>query len=405
MIIESLLDLDLYKLTMMQVAYFKHRDIEVEYTFKNRSTDVNLLEHVKLKDLERELYHVTTLKVTDKEIEYLRTLGFFKEEFLEYLSGLQLPMVKVNRMVPFQAYNISAKGIWCENILWETIILSITNELYHKSQWDGTFGMVEDIHNEGMDRLYQKIEKLQGGRYNFTEFGTRRRYSRMWQERVVKILQHEHNNSPTGIGFQGTSNVHLAMKLGLPCIGTFAHEMPMVYSGIYNDDLKESHRRMLQDWWDFYGETLSIALTDTYGSEYFFNDFTKEQAQNWKGLRQDSGDPFIFGEQAEAFYISKMVDPREKLIVFSDGLNMDKIIDLGDSFRGRIQTGFGWGTNLTNDLGFRTLSLVVKATWSNGHGTVKLSDNLNKAMGSPENIERFKNEFGYTNTLTQELVN
>jgi nicotinate phosphoribosyltransferase len=390
---------------MMQVAYFKHRDIEVEYTFKNRSTDVNLLEHVKLKDLERELEHVTTLRVTDSEIDYLRTLGLFKEEFLDYLRRLQLPMVTVNRMVPFQAYNISAKGIWCENILWETIILAITNELYHKSQWDGTFGMVEDIHNEGLDRLHQKIEKLQGGRYNFTEFGTRRRYSRTWQERVVKILKHEHNSSPTGIGFQGTSNVHLAMKLDLPCVGTFAHEMPMVYSGIYNNDLKESHRIMLQDWWNFYGETLSIALTDTYGSKYFFDDFTKEQAQNWKGLRQDSGDPFVFGEQAEAFYISKMVDPRDKLIVFSDGLNVDKIIELGDSFRNRIQTGFGWGTNLTNDLGFRTLSLVVKATWSNGHGTVKLSDNLNKAMGSKEDIERFKKEFGYTNELKQELLN
>ncbi len=405
MIIESLLDLDLYKITMMQLAFFKHRDIEVEYTFKNRSMDVNLLEHVKLKDLERELEYVTTLRVTNSEIDYLRTLGLFKEEFLDYLRRLQLPMVTVNRMVPFQAYNMSTKGIWCENILWETIILAITNELYHKSQWDGTFGMVEDIHNEGLDRLYQKIEKLQGGRYNFTEFGTRRRYSRTWQERVVKILKHEHNSSPTGIGFQGTSNVHLAMKLDLPCVGTFAHEMPMVYSGIYNDNLKESHRKMLQDWWNFYGETLSIALTDTYGSKYFFDDFTKEQAQNWKGLRQDSGDPFVFGEQAEAFYISKMVDPRDKLIVFSDGLNVDKIIELGDSFRNRIQTGFGWGTNLTNDLGFRTLSLVVKATWSNGHGTVKLSDNLNKAMGSEEDIKRFKKEFGYTNELKQELLN
>lgn len=405
MIIESLLDLDLYKLTMCQVAYYKHRDNEVEYTFKNRSTDVNLLEYVKLEDLEREFNHVTTLKVTKKELEYLESTSLFTWDFLEFLGGLQLPMVDVNRNTPFKTYDIKVKGKWCETILWETIILAIVNELYHKSQWDGTFGQAEDIYNEGMDRLYDKIDKLRGGKYNFTEFGTRRRYSRVWQERVVKTLKHEHENDPNGIGFQGTSNVHLAMKLGLPCIGTFAHEMPMVYSGIYNDDLVDSHRKMLEDWYSFYGERLSIALTDTYGSEYFFKDFTKEQARNWKGLRQDSGDPFKFGEQAEAFYISKMIDPKEKLIVFSDGLNVDKIIELGDSFRGRIQTSFGWGTNLTNDLGFRTLSLVVKATWSNGHGTVKLSDNLNKAMGSTEDIERFKKEFGYTNTQKQELVN
>jgi nicotinate phosphoribosyltransferase len=390
---------------MMQVAYFKHPDIEVEYKFNNRSEDVNLLECIELSDLEKEFEHVTTLSVTNGEIGYLETLGLFKEEFLDYLKSLKLPMVDVHRMVPFGKYNISVKGKWTETILWETIILSITNELYHKSQWDGTFEMAQDVTNEGMDRLLNKIDKLRGGQYNFIEFGTRRRYSRRWQERVVRTLMDAHNNEPNGIGFQGTSNVHLAMKLGLTPVGTFAHEMPMVYSGIYNEDLKQSHRNMLKDWWDFYGETLSIALTDTYGSKYFFEDFTSEQAQNWKGLRQDSGDPFDFAEEAIGFYIGKMIDPREKLIVFSDGLDVDKIIKLGDSYRNRIQTSFGWGTNLTNDLGFRTLSLVVKAVWSNGHGTVKLSDNLNKAMGSPENVERFKKEFGYTNELKQELLN
>jgi nicotinate phosphoribosyltransferase len=405
MIIESLLDADLYKLTMMQLAFFKYRDIEVEYTFKNRSKDVNLLEHIELKDLEEQLKHVTTLRVTRDEIVKLRNLGLFKEEFLTFLSELRLPMVDVRRSVPFETFDIKSKGKWCETILWETIILAITNELYHKSQITGDPFELEDIYDEGMERLYTKIDKLYSGKYNFTEFGTRRRFSRKWQERVVKTLKREHRLAPDGIGFQGTSNVHLAFKLGIPCVGTFAHEMPMVYSGIYNDDLVGSHRKMLQEWWDFYGETLSIALTDTYGSEYFFNDFTKEQAQVWKGLRQDSGDPFVFGEQAEAFYISKMVDPADKLIVFSDGLNVDKIIKLGDTFRGRIQTGFGWGTNLTNDLGFRTLSLVVKATWSNGHGTVKLSDNLNKAMGSKEDIERFTKEFGYTNKEKEELLN
>lgn len=405
MIIESLLDIDMYKLSMAQLAFFKHRDNEVEYTFKNRSIDVDLLKHIKLEDLEKQLKYVTTLRVTRVEIEKLRLMGLFKEEFLSFLSELRLPMVDVVRCVPFKTFQIKSKGKWCEVILWETIILAITNELYHKSLLSSDPYEMEDVYNEGIERLYEKIDKLYSGEYNFTEFGTRRRFSRQWQERVVKTLKREHNIAPNGIGFQGTSNVHLSFKLDIPCVGTFAHEMPMVYSGIYNEDLVDSHRRMLQDWWDFYGETLSIALTDTYGSEYFFNDFTKEQAENWKGLRQDSGDPFVFGEQAEAFYIGKMVDPNDKLIVFSDGLNVDKIISLGDSFRNRIQTSFGWGTNLTNDLGFRTLSLVVKATWSNGHGTVKLSDNLFKAMGSDEDIERFKREFGYTNKEKEELLN
>lgn len=404
MIIKSLLDLDLYKLTMCQVAFYKHKDVEVEYTFKNRTKDVNLLEHVKLEDLRREFDHVTTLRVTDKEIEYLRTTNLFTDEFLKFLSQLQLPMVNVEKSIPFNTYLIQVTGKWVETILWETIILAITNELYHKSQIKGPYDL-EDIYNEGMDRLWDKIGKLDGGRYNFIEFGTRRRYSQKWQERVVKTLQWAENNLPDGIGFQGTSNVYLAMKLGLTPVGTFAHEMPMVYSGIYNDNLVESHRKMLDDWYKFYGDKLSVALTDTYGSEYFFNDFTDEQAKNWRGLRQDSGDPFEFAERAEAFYIGKLIDPKEKLVVFSDGLDVDTIIKLGDTFRGRLQTSFGWGTNLTNDLGFRTLSLVVKATKSNGHGTVKLSDNLNKAMGDPSDIERFKKEFGYTNIKKQELIN
>jgi nicotinate phosphoribosyltransferase len=390
---------------MAQVAFFKHRDNEVEYTFKNRTKDVNLLEHIELKDLVEELKHVTTLRVSRVEIGKLRELNLFKEEFLTFLSKLQLPMVKVNRSVPFETYDIRTKGKWCEVILWETIILSITNELYHKSQIVDNPFELGGIYGVGLDRLHGKINKLRGGDYHFTEFGTRRRYSGKWQEIVVKTLKREQENTPGGIGFQGTSNVNLSFKLNIPCAGTFAHEIPMVYSGMYNDDLVGSHRKMLDDWWNFYGETLSIVLTDTYGSEYFFSDFTKEQAQNWKGLRQDSGDPFKFGEQAEAFYITKMVDPREKLIVFSDGLNVDKIIKLGDTFRGRVQTSFGWGTDLSNDIGQRTLSIVVKATMSNGYGTVKLSDNLNKSMGSPENIERFKKAFGYTNKEKQELTN
>jgi len=404
MIINSLIDLDIYKITMMQLAYFKHRNVEVEYNFKNRSKDVNLLEYVNMDDLVKELEHVTTLKMSGREIDTLKETGLFKEEFLDFLSNLTLPMVNVTKSIPFNTYDINVSGNWCDVILWETLILSIINELYHKSQIKDTYHM-ESTYNEGMDRLYSKIEKLRGGKYRFTEFGTRRRFSREWQEMVVKTLKREHDNTFGGIGFQGTSNVYLAMKLHIPCVGTFAHEMPMVYSGIYNDDLISSHRKMLDDWYDFYGKRLSIALTDTYGSKFFFEDFTAEQARDWDGFRQDSGDPFVFGEEAEAFYISKMVDPTNKVVVFSDGLNVDKIIKLGNTFRGRIQTLFGWGTNLSNDVGYHTLSMVVKATKANGHGTVKLSDNLNKAIGTPENIKRFTETFGYTNKNKEELIN
>jgi nicotinate phosphoribosyltransferase len=200
----------------------------------------------------------------------------------------------------------------------------------------------------------------------------------------------------------GTSNVYFARKYSLAPIGTMAHEMFMVMSGVMHgtdETIYASHNRVLQDWWDYYGFDLSIALTDTYGSDFFFRDLSLEQARNWKGLRQDSGDPVAFGEKAIRFYESRGIDPREKLIVFSDGLDIESIYQLTEHFAGRIKIAFGWGTNLTNDLGFGALSLVVKVVESCGHGTVKLSDNLAKAIGTPEDIERFKRVFGYTGTL------
>jgi len=205
----------------------------------------------------------------------------------------------------------------------------------------------------------------------------------------------------------GTSNVYFAMKFDLKPIGTFAHELDMVYSGIYcgsDEELRGSHNRVLEDWWNLYGAPLSIALTDTFGSKFFFEDMTKEQAEKWKGLRQDSGDPIEFGERAVKFYESHGIDPKTKLIVFSDGLDVFTIVKLAEHFKGRINVTFGWGTNLTNDVGFDTLSLVVKAVEANGKPLVKLSDNLAKAMGPAKVVERFKRVFGYTNTDSKECV-
>ena len=189
-------------------------------------------------------------------------------------------------------------------------------------------------------------------------------------------------------------------------MGTNAHEEDMAMSGIMHgsdDEIRNSHQKVLQEWWEEYGWALSIALTDTYGTDFFFRDMTYEQARDWKGLRQDSGDPFKFGDKAIAFYQQHGIDPREKLLVFSDGLDVDTIIRLADYFAGRIKVTFGWGTNLTNDLGFPAISIIIKLLESNGYGTVKLSDNLAKAMGKPEDIERFKRIFGYTGTTYEKV--
>ncbi len=162
-----------------------------------------------------------------------------------------------------------------------------------------------------------------------------------------------------------------------------------------DDTIRDSLAVTLNDWWNLYGHGLSIALTDTFGTDYFFKAMTQKHAQDWKGLRHDSGDPIRFGEKAIKFYEGHDVDPREKLLVFSDGLELAVMIKIYDHFAGRIKISFGWGTNLTNDLGFKTLSLVIKAIEAQGHGLVKLSDNLAKATGKPADVERFKRIFGH----------
>jgi nicotinate phosphoribosyltransferase len=386
---------------MAQVAFFLFRWISVKFGFKNRTVSVPLVGLIKESELHRQIEHVRTLRFQDEELDFLREsrflkIGFFREAFLNFLKLLVLPEVMI--INDGQNFRIEVSGCWPEVTLWETIILSIVNELYTQAILKKmSRAERKNVYEEGKKRLTRKIAILKANPdIRFSDFGTRRRWSREWQEYVVSRLVQE---VPDQI--LGTSNVYLAMKLGVAPIGTFAHEMFMSYSGIYRDQLRASHNKVLVDWWEMYGEALSIALTDTYGTDFFFEDMTRDQAEKWRGLRQDSGDPIEFGEKAIKFYESHGIDPRQKLIVFSDGLDIETIVKLTNHFRGRIKVAFGWGTNLTNDMGVKALSLVVKVIEAMQHGTVKLSDNLAKAMGSLKDIELFKKVFGHTVTLNE----
>lgn len=403
-IVESLLDIDLYKLTMGQVVLHKYPDTPVKYAFKNRTTKVRLADFICEAELRKELDHIRTLRFTNGEIEYLRGIQMsggriFQDDYLEFLRDLRLPEYRLEKVDG--AFSLEFSGKWSEAIFLETPDLAVVNELYYRGIIKKMGHNIIGLWKEGNRRLQEKILKLkQYPEIRFSDFGTRRRFSRGWQEYVIRELIRKVPKQ-----LIGTSNVLFAMRYGIPPIGTFAHEMDMIYSGIYHlddADIRASHRKVLSDWWDEYGYELSIALTDTYGTDYFFKDFGPEQARLWKGLRQDSGDPVEFGEKAIDFYEYNGIDPATKLIVFSDGLDVETIIKLHEHFWGRIKTGFGWGTNLTNDLGVGALSLIIKAVESCGHGTVKLSDNLAKAMGKLEGIERFKRIFGYTGNAYKE---
>jgi len=396
-IIESLMDTDFYKFTMGRVVFERYPDVQVQYGLTNRTKTMRLGEHISLEQLREELDHVRKLKFNNSELHYLRGTNeyserMFPETYLEHLKNLSLNECRIEEYE--RNIVLVSAGNWSTEIYWETIVLPIIDQLYFESLTKNMSRFErEAIYAEGQRRLLDKIRLIrQHPGLTFSDFGTRRRFSRKWQDYVGSVLAEELPGQ-----FIGTSNVYLAMKYGLMPIGTSAHEMYMVLAGIMgetDEGLLASHNKVLQDWWETYGWGLSIALTDTFGTDFFFRDMTEVQAGNYKGLSQDSGDPITFGEKAISFYENYGIDPRGKLLVFSDGLDVEIMADLYERFKSRIRVTFGWGTNLTNDLGFKALSLVIKAIRANSVGLVKLSDNIAKAIGDPKDIERYKRVFG-----------
>ncbi len=406
-IITSLLDIDFYKFTMGQLMCLLYPSVNTTFGFKNRTRDVHLADEVRIEQLREELDYVRTLRFNKTELHYLRGTNeyqerMFREDYLMFLGKLQLPEYEMEKRDG--QFHLEFPGIWAEDTYWETIGLGIVGELRNRALLEKMTRVERKaVFETGRLRLEEKIKKLkERPDVTFIEFGTRRRFSKAWQDYVIQRLREE----LPSIQFLGTSNTYLAMKHGLLPMGTSAHERDQTIAGIMDDGtdgwMIKAILQVLNEWWDMYGWGLSIALSDTFGTDFFLRIMTSEQACNWKGLRQDSGDPFEIGEKIISFYEKCDVDSREKMIVFSDGLDIDLIFRLADHFSKRIKCTFGWGTNLTNDLGLRTLSLVVKAIRANGRGLVKLSDKLAKAIGIPQDVERYKRACGYINTAYKE---
>lgn len=386
--------LDYYKATMSQVEFEKHPEAQVTFTLKNRGENL-LTEHVDPEELQ---IHLDAFREgwQPDEIAYLASLqnqdgaAQFSQNYLDYLANNTLPRVTIetNEQGDIGAHTT---GDWPLVTFWETVVMSEINEIYFKNKLANEGRSVDDLYTEGDRRLTEKIELLKSRPdIKIADFGTRRRFSYTWQKHVVERLAAELPDN-----FIGTSNIYLAHTLGLRPIGTYAHELPMVYAGLADEAGRnplDGHNEMLQDWEKVYRGDLSTALTDTFTSDFFFADFTKEQAENWKGLRHDSGDPIEFGERVIARYEQLGINPLEKTIVFSDGLDITTIIELANRFQGRIQLVFGWGTTLTNDLGLKANNIVMKATHVNGVGTVKLSDDLGKHTGDTETIARYQRD-------------
>lgn len=384
--------LDYYKATMSQLEFEKHRTADVTFELKNRGSNL-LSEYVTPEQLSERLA-ILQQGWQPEEVAYLASLQNqdggpqFSADYLDYIVDTPLPPTAI-RYDEKGDISVSATGKWPLVTFWETVVMSELNELYFENKLATEGTSLNDLYAEGDRRLSEKIAILKDRPdITFADFGTRRRFSYGWQQHVVERIADELPDN-----FVGTSNIYLANKLGVTPIGTFAHELPMVYAALTDKERRdplEGHAEMLRDWEEVYRGDLSVALTDTFTSDYFFGTFIQDQAAHWSGLRHDSGDPIEFGEKAIAYYKNRGIDPSSKTITFSDGLDLPTIITLADHFNGTIKTAFGWGTTLTNDLGVTPNNIVMKAVEVNGTGTVKLSDNEGKHTGSPEKIAHYQ---------------
>ena len=383
--------LDYYKATMGMNEFFKHPEAEVTFTLKNRSPNL-LSEFVSPVELQDRLNELVEGWRPD-EIAYLAGLqkqdgkATFSQEYLDFLINNPLPPVKIEYDKRGDLA-VEATGKWPLVTFWETVIMSEINEIYFRNKLAHEGYSLEEVYAEGDRRLDEKIKLLKSRPdIKFSDFGTRRRFSYDWHRHVIERVANELPDN-----FVGTSNIYLAHKLGLKPIGTFAHEMPMVYAALADkagNNPLSGHNQALKDWQDTYGNELSIALTDTFTTDFFFADFTPDQWSSWKGLRHDSGDPIEFGNKAIEIYKKNEIDPLEKTIVFSDGLDVGEIIRIADYFKDKINVTFGWGTTLTNDLGITPNNFVMKATEVDGVSTVELSDTPGKHTGSGDKIREY----------------
>ncbi|MCJ7875033.1 nicotinate phosphoribosyltransferase [Phaeobacter sp. J2-8] len=402
-IVRSLIDTDFYKLLMCQSVFRNKPDTQVTFSLINRSKHIRLADLIDEGELREQLDHIRSLSLTRGESTWLRGNMFygkrsmFRPDFMEWFENLRLPPYHLEKRDG--QYELTFEGSWPEVMLWEIPALAVLMELRGRAVLNdmGRFEL-QVLYAQAMTKLWEKVKQLRSvDNLRIADFGTRRRHSFLWQDWCVQAM-----TEGLGQKFVGTSNCLIAKNRDLEAIGTNAHELPMVYAALAPDDaaLARAPYDVLADWHEEHEGNLRMILPDTYGTKGFL-DKAPDWLAGWTGIRIDSGDPAKAAEAAIEWWQSRGEDPREKLVIFSDGLDVDLIAALQTQFAGRVRVSFGWGTNLTNDFrglvpdgGLDAFSLVCKAVTANGQPTVKLSDNPEKAMGPAEEIARYKRVFG-----------
>ena len=382
MIITSLLDTDLYKFTMMQVVLHQFPGAQVEYRFKCRNAGApgvsDLAPYVR--EIREEIRALCSLHFQDAELAYLRGMRFIKSDFVDFLGLFHLNEKYVSvKALPSGEIEVVIEGPWLHTILFEIPVLAIINEVYFRNTQK-----LADV-MEGRKRLDAKIGLLKAeglSTLKIADYGTRRRFGQAWHEEVLRTLIARLGAGSAG-QFAGTSNVLFAMKLGLTPLGTMAHEYLQACQAL-GPRLRDSQVFGFESWAKEYRGDLGIALSDVYGMSAFLRDFDLYFCKLFDGARHDSGDPFAWGERLIEHYRKNRVDPRTKTLIFSDALTVPRTIELYQQFRDRCQLAFGIGTNLTNDLGYEPLQIVIKMVRCNGQPVAKLSDTPSKNMCDDE---------------------
>ena len=370
-IVVSLLDTDLYKFNMDQVIFHKHTDLCGQYFFKCRNNDVVFTDEM-VDEIRAQVDHLCTLRFTKEELDYLRSIRFIKNDYVEFLR-LWHPIrdyVAIDRNEAGEL-SVIVSGPLFSAMQFEIYLLEIINEVYFRMSYD-----YDKLRKSAEERLDAKIKAMNDGTYTFrfAEFGCRRRLSREWEDVVVRRFVTETKNCV------GTSNVYLAMKYNVTPIGTYAHEFVQMYQGIDSIPLAYTNHYAMQDWYAEYDGDNGTALTDTVTTDLFLLDFNRSMVNNYTGVRHDSGDPYAWGEKIIAHYRKFGVDPKTKLLLFSDSLDFDKAQKLYDYFCSKTKVSFGIGTFVSNDTCEKALNIVIKLQYVNGRPVAKLSDTPGKAM-------------------------
>ncbi len=384
-IIHSILDTDFYKLTMQQVVFHYFSKAHVEYTFINRNKEMKWPTGFAAA-VRKEVENMEELRLRRAEFMWLRNLGYFKEDYLEFLRNYRFNASHVDIPHKSEEFSLTVHGPWFNAILWEVPLLAIISETYYKmtnTKW----------HAFSIPKIRNKADFLSAEGCCWIDFGTRRRFSYQIQDLVNCIM-------PSKSGYLGTSNPHFAMKYGIKPQGTYAHEAVMAMQGTHFQPSYDCQNEIWLNLWRFeYGDKLQIALTDTLTTKFFLKNLSLNQAKYLSGFRQDSGDPAEIADQILKFYKERGIDARTKTIVFSDGLDVKQVTLLQREFGHKINCIYGIGTNLTNDCGAAPLNIVIKlnkikigengpnAQWKN---VVKLSDTPGKESGAAAEVEAAK---------------